>query len=263
MITNPVAPAPKRKGSLRMADIPPEVIAGLNAGELEAVTLVESLSVDYCQLLQAVAPDIGADTIRQMREAQMLKITGRMKASGDILHTRYGLKGIEKFARHRSDTVRGWAAAILSVAPKLTLKQRLTHIADLADDPNAGLREWSWMALRPHIIAELDLALKLLEPWTHHASANLRRFASEATRPRGVWCAHIEVLKQEPQHALHLLDPLHSDPSRYVQNSVANWLNDAGKSQPDFVHQTCARWQKQSKSKETQYIVKRAKRNFE
>lgn len=262
MKTTPVSPAPKRKGSLRMADIPRDVIAGLNAGELEAVTLVESLSVDYGKLLQAVAPDAGDETIRLMQEAQLLKITGRMKASGNILHARYGLKGIEKFAKHRSDTVRGWAAAIVSVAPKLTLKQRLAHIADLADDPNAGLREWSWMALRPHIIAELEVALKHLEDWSHDDSANIRRFASEATRPRGVWCAHIEALKSDPQRALHLLDPLHSDPSRYVQNSVANWLNDAGKSKPDFVHQTCARWQKQSKSKETQYILKRAMRSL-
>lgn len=262
MKTHPVSPAAKRKGSLRMADIPHDVITGLNSGELEAVTLVECLSVDYGQLLPAVAPDAGEETIQRMREAQQLKITGRMKASGDILHERYGLAGVEKFARHRSDTVRGWAAAIISVAPKLTLKQRLAHIADLADDPNAGLREWSWMALRPHIITQLDLALKLLEDWSHHSSANIRRFASEATRPRGVWCPHIEVLKQEPQRALHLLDPLHADPSRYVQNSVANWLNDAGKSQPSFVHQTCARWQKQSKSKETAYIVKRATRSL-
>jgi len=262
MKTNPVTAAPQRKGSLRMADIPPHVIAGLNAGELEAVTLVESLAMDYGLLLPAVAPDAGEETIRLMVEAQQLKVTGRMKASGQILHDRYGLDGVAKFAKHRSDTVRGWAASIIGSAPKLTLKQRLTHIADLADDPNAGMREWAWMVLRPHIIAELDLALKLLEPWAHHASANLRRFASEATRPRGVWCAHIEALKQEPERALHLLDPLYSDPSRYVQNSVANWLNDAGKSQPNFVHQTCARWQKQSKSKETQYIVKRAMRSL-
>ncbi len=262
MKPNPVSPAPKRKGSLRMADIPSDVIAGLNAGELEAVTLVESLALDYGLLLPAIAPDAGAETIRLMVEAQQLKVTGRMKASGQILHARYGLDGVAKFAKHRSDTVRGWAAAIIGSAPKLTLQQRLTHILDLADDPNAGLREWAWMVLRPHIIAELDLALQLLEPWVHHSSANIRRFASEATRPRGVWCAHIEALKQEPQRALPLLDPLHADSSRYVQNSVANWLNDAGKSKPDFVHQTCARWQKPSPSKETQNIVKRAMRSL-
>ncbi len=245
-----------------MADIPPAVLQQLNAGEIETATLVESLAVDYGQLLRAAAPDAGAATQRLMAAAQQLKITSRMKASGEILFARYGLDGVEKFICHRSDTVRGWAAAILGVAPQLTLKQRLQRMADLADDPNAGLREWAWMALRPHLIAQLALALDLLTPWTAHAAPNIRRFATEATRPRGVWCVHIHELKQSPQRARHLLEPLHADPARYVQNSVANWLNDAAKSQPQFVRDLCAQWSQQSKSPATAYICQRALRSL-
>lgn len=262
MKTNPISPAPRRKGSLRMADIPAEVRQGLNEGRLEAVTLVEALAVDHARLLREVLPQAGEAMVRRVQEAQQLKITGKMRAMGEILHEGEGLEVFETLARHRSDTVRGWAASLLGAAAGLTLRQRLLKMADLADDPNPGVREWAWMALRPHLIEDLERGMQVLAAWVRHESACIRRFASEITRPRGVWCAHIELLKQEPWRALSLLEPLHEDPARYVQNSVANWLNDAAKSRPDFTRETCARWRGQSGSKATAYIVKRAMRSL-
>jgi 3-methyladenine DNA glycosylase AlkC len=116
--------------------------------------------------------------------------------------------------------------------------------------------------VRDAVIGSLDEAVMLLQPWVLDADPNIRRFASELTRPRGVWCAQIEALKAEPWRALPLIEPLRADTSRYVQNSVANWLNDASKSQPEWVDGLCERWLAESETAETRYIAKRAMRTL-
>jgi len=102
-----------------------------------------------------------------------------------------------------------------------------------------------------------------LTEWAVDGDENIRRFTTEAARPRGVCCKHIDQLKEQPELALPLLEKLKSDPSKYVQDSVGNWLNDASKSQPQFVIDLCERWEKESAAKETQKIIKRARRTID
>ena len=47
-----------------------------------------------------------------------------------------------------------------------------------------------------------------------------------------------------------------------MQDSVANWLNDAGKTAPKFVIELTDRWLDESDTPETQRTVKRARRNL-
>ncbi len=252
----------KRKGAVRRADIPPAILRQLNRGEIEALTLAEVLAVDFAQLLQAAFPDLDKALIRQMKEAQGTGWVGRTKLAGALLAEGMGKSGLKAALKHPSDQVRGWGASLIAALPKLDLEERLALVRPLADDSNAGTREVAWISLRPHVAAELKQAFRILRPWTRAASPNLRRYASEITRPRGVWCAHIPALREDPSLGASLLEPLRADPARYVQNSVANWLNDASKDDPVFVRALCKKWLKDGDSAATAYICRRAQRTL-
>lgn len=252
----------KRKGAIRMADIPPAVLRKLNKGEIEAITLAEVLAVDFPTLLKSAFPDLDKSLLKQMQQTE-LGWLGRTKLAGELLYKGYGDKALKKTLGHSSDQVRGWGAVVIACMPHLTLKERLELIKPIADDDNPGTREVAWISLRPHIAAEVTKAIAALKPWTKSGRPNIRRFASEITRPRGVWCAHIPSLRKNPEPGLILLEPLYADSSRYVQNSVANWLNDAAKDNPAFVRKVCRLWAQQSKAKETAYICKRAQRSLD
>ncbi|MBN9425581.1 MAG: DNA alkylation repair protein [Burkholderiales bacterium] len=256
------APVAVRKGATRTADIAPEVLAALSRGELQSATLTEGLAVDQACLLRAVFPELWPRLGQAVEAACELGILKRMEGIGALLQVELGVDGIERCRTHGSDTVRGWACFMIGAHPSLDLEQRLAAVRPLADDAHFGVREWAWMAARPHLARQLPAAIEHLSVWTASSSERLRRFACEALRPRGVWCAHLAALKQQPALALPILSPLRADASVYVQDSVANWLNDAGKDSPDWVRELCRRWLQDSPVDATRRICARAQRNL-
>lgn len=247
-----------RKGAARVADVAPDILAQLNAGEIEAATLSENLATDFAALLAATIPELATHAQQIDSKAG---VTKRMAQVARILSDESGQTRLTWLSQHPSDLLRGWGAYLLALDKSLTLSEKLQTMRPFADDPHFGVREWAWLALRPEIAEKPTEAIQALVPFATESSEYLRRFACEAIRPRGVWAAHIKLLKETPEHALPILEPLRADPSRYVQDSVANWLNDAWKSQPEWVEVLCARWAEESSTEATSYIVKRALRN--
>lgn len=251
-----------RIGYAKVADIPAEVLQALSTGEMSAATLTESLAIDQRVLAAVVFPELDEHAVRHIQSLAQLGILKRMKGLGEYLWQRYGERAWKRCLSHRADVVRGWACFMVGARESLSVPERLEALRPLADDPHFGVREWAWMAVRPHLVAELDLSIQTLQRWAHEDSAYLRRFACEALRPRGVWCAHIAVLKKEPERMLPILQVLHRDDSVYVQDSVANYLNDAAKDQPQWVRSLCAEWQTRSpQDKAVQRVCKRALRS--
>lgn len=245
-----------------VADIDPARRTALDAGLVEAATLTECLAVDFGALMRAAIPRLDMSAFEAMDRAGGLGISKRMALACELLRDRLAAEAASELRHHTSDTVRGWAGFLVGQAPDMALPDRLAAIRPFADDHHFGVREWAWMAVRPHLAAELDRAVALLAAWTSEPSERLRRFASEATRPRGVWCAHIDELKREPEGALAILAPLRADPSPYVQDSVGNWLNDAAKTRPGWVRDLCRDWTDQSPVPATARICKRALRSI-
>ena len=213
----------KRVGAKRRSEIPAKTLAALNAGLIETANLVEVLAIDFALLMHKLSPKIPKSALQGLASSAGLGITKRMLLGGEILLEHLGFSALETLQSHPADTVRGWACFIVGLTPKLSLAKRLQLIRPLADDPHSGVREWAWMAIRPSVAQELDTAILRLSPWVLEESDYLRRYASEITRPRGVWCTHIQRLKADPKIALPLLNPLRSDKAKYVQNAVGNW----------------------------------------
>jgi len=263
-------PTAPRKGARRMSQIPKAVLAALERGEEETANLVEWLAVDTAKLLRNVLLEVdGRMPVRKIigEDYESLGVMKKLERVGRGLYqysgNSFARKEIyRKFGEHHSDIVRYWAVYMDFADRSLTVEDRLSRARRFATDPHFGVREVAWIAVRPFIADKLDKGITLLMGWTADEDPNIRRFASEITRPRGVWCCHIKELKENPEKGFPLIEPLRSDPSRYVGNSVGNWLNDAGKSAPGKVLKLCNRWRRESPTPETAYIIKRALRNL-
>ena len=255
-----------RKGAVRATSVPVEVIALLELGDIESVNLVEWQTMDQERLLANLWPKISKDLSLPPSLLEKTGIKG-IREVATILKNKFGDGCHENpimsvLSNHSSDMVRCWAVYWIGVSTFDSLEQKLDEVKRFAMDEHFGVREIAWLAVRVDVSDQLEHALLLLAPWALDESDYVRRFASEVTRPRGVWCKHIESLKKNPELAIRILQPLRSDPSRYVQASVGNWLNDASKSAPEWVEKVCEQWLCESKTPETSWIVQRALRTL-
>lgn len=263
-----------RKGARIVIDVPLLIIQLLNAGKIETVNLTEWLAVDHLKLIASTFPEIGIeqDTIEmitaELKKQKKNSAMTSIKLIGQMLHqlcskTNRLRSILNSLSSHQSDSIRCYAPYLIALNEELNIEEKLTQSKSLISDKHFGVREVVWMALRPEVDIHLKKSIEILCEWTKDKDENIRRFTTEVTRPRGVWCKHIEQFKKEPQLALPILNYLKADESKYVQDSVGNWLNDTSKSKPDFVISICERWKRESPTKQIEKIIKRAKRTID
>ncbi len=261
-----------RTGARNTASVPKDILNLLNSGEIESVNLCEWLVVDQIELARIIFGKLGwqahiAGLEKKFAETTPSTAPKKIAAVGSYLsgvfETREDVESAsELLLAEISDSARAWGAYLVGLHPRLSLEEKFLLIRPYAADTNMAVPEIAWLALREEFIGNQPETFEILRPFTLEPDDRLRRFASELTRPRGVWCRHVRELKDDPLPGIALLEPLKSDPSKYVRLSVGNWLNDASKTSPELVRKTCDRWERESQTKETAHIVKRALRTL-
>ena len=254
-----------RKGVRKVSEIPQEVLQLLNSGKIETANLMEWLGLDQAILLRTVLEENKKIAwLPQFEEILASEKKPTANTNAKLIGLEFGKLGsgapiLGALQAHESDVVRCWACWALSIQHE-GVDTLLPAMKSFAADRHFGVREVVIFAVKEKLIEDLDSSIQILTGWTSSEDENVRRFVAEALRPVGVWVKKVAEFQQNPQKGLPLVEPLKSDPSKYVQNAVANWLNDASKSQPDWVQEVCARWTEESDSKATSYIVKRGLR---
>ncbi len=234
-------PGEPRRGAAKVADVPSDVLAKLNLGEIETVTLAETLATDFGALMKSVfhTPDWGPLGLDASSG-----VTVRMARAGALLEAHLTPAELTEASTHPNDVVRGWAA-YANAQRASNLGEALQAMRPFAGDHHFGVREWAWLCVRPTIASEPKAAIDTLTSWARVADPNIRRFAAEATRPRGVWAKHIRLLKLDPSQGRPILDQLCVDVDDYVLRSVGNWLRDAAKTSPEAVDHMLREWEEE------------------
>lgn len=97
-------------------------------------------------------------------------------------------------------------------------------------------------AIRTLLRHDLDRALAIATAWTRSDDVDVRRLASEGTRPYLPWAVRVPEILARPGVTVPVLDALYRDESEYVRRSVANHLNDLSRDHPELVVSTAGRW---------------------
>ena len=112
----------------------------------------------------------------------------------------------------------------------------------------------SEIAIRPFIIKHEERMMDQMYAWSKHENELVRRLACEGCRPALPWAPALINFKRDPTPILPILEQLKTDPSLWVQKSVANNLNDISKTHPDLVVKLAKEWY--GKNEYTNWIVK-------
>lgn len=118
----------------------------------------------------------------------------------------------------------------------------------------------SEFAVREFLKRDFKRTISFMEQWATDKDHQVRRLASEGSRPRLPWSFKLDQMISDPSHSAKILETLKEDSELYVRKSVANHLNDISKDNPDYMLKLVGGWSKTHPH--TAWIVKHASRTL-
>jgi 3-methyladenine DNA glycosylase AlkC len=115
-------------------------------------------------------------------------------------------------------------------------------------------------AIRPFVKKYPEKTLDIVNRWAQDKNVHVRRLASEGIRPRLPWAQKLSIFIDDPSPVFEILEHLKDDPSKFVQKSVGNNINDYLKENPAQARKLIARWSK-NPTPQRQWILAHALRN--
>ena len=206
------------------------------------------------ETLEATVPGGALPTVRETAAGlDRLTLSGRAKAlAAAILADIDGgyaplAAAVRRAAEHPD--FEGWLLwpAGLAVALGADDAAGDEHGRAAFDDALEVLRELtprmtSEFSVRPLLRHDHERALARMTGWIDDPDWNVRRLASEGTRPLLPWGERVPALVSDPSLTLPIIDALHDDPSDSVRRSAANHLNDHSRAHPAFAVETARGW---------------------
>jgi len=109
-------------------------------------------------------------------------------------------------------------------------------------------------------VEDYDISMQAIEEITKRNTSEYRRLSSEGVRPRLPWAAKLDLAIEKPTLLIPILENLKDDPSKYVQKSVANCINDILKDNPAVGKKLIKQWNGTNIGKERKWIINHAPR---
>jgi 3-methyladenine DNA glycosylase AlkC len=201
--------------------------------------------------VRAAAPDIELRalpaTVGRLGELSLRERADLLRDAllADLPGTYDDLARAVRAARDGTTPFTGWLIwPVTSAVASRAVEERTEAAFDDAMALLADLtgRLTAEFAVRTLLRHDLDRAIGITTAWTRSDDADVRRLASEGTRPYLPWAVRVPQILARPGVTVPILDALYRDESEYVRRSVANHLNDLSRDHPDLVVTTAGRW---------------------
>ncbi len=223
--------------------------------------------------LSVVDPAFDRKTFIQNATAGLepLELKDRVEKMADALYARYhgdypkGVSSLIKILGPENENETGmfteyyWVMPIAKFVETYGLENFDLSMHAIEEITKRNTGEY---AIRPYLENRQQKTLAQMKAWSLHPNVHVRRLSSEGVRPRLPWAKKLDVFIDDPKPIIPILNNLKDDPSRFVQKSVANCLNDILKDNYDIGKEVIERWNTKRIRKERKWIVKHALRNL-